>query len=294
MDTLAIAFEDYSTEVATEAVAGQLRVIAEEAKRLHSVDVYRQCLSFVDYTSLNATDTPAHGRSLAEKVNSFSKRYPSLPNVAAICVYPSLVEPVRKTLKAEGVRIAAVAAGFPAAQTFLEVKLKECRLAIEAGASEVDVVISLGYLLGGEAPTAFGELARIKSEAGGGGCHLKVILETGLLPSLPLVRKASLGSLMAGADFIKTSTGKVEPAATPEAALVMCQAIKDYHAQTGKKAGFKAAGGIATTADAVMYYAIVKHVLGEAWLTPALFRIGASRLANKLLSDITGKEEKHF
>ncbi|MDR1416100.1 MAG: deoxyribose-phosphate aldolase, partial [Prevotellaceae bacterium] len=144
-------------------------------------------------------------------------------------------------------------------------------------------------------PAAIEELTQIKSKAGGGSSFLlKVILETGLLPSPLLVRKVSLISMIAGADFIKTSTGKLEPAATPEAALVMCQAIKDYYAQTGKKVGFKAAGGITTSAEAVMYYAIVKHVLGEAWLTPTLFRIGASRLANKLLGDITGKEEKYF
>lgn len=275
-------------------MAKELSLIGAEAKQLRSVDVYKQCLSFVDYTSLNATDTPAVGQSLAEKVNNFSPRYPGIPNVAAICVYPSLVGAVRLALTAKNVKIAAVGAGFPAAQTFLHVKKVECEMAVGAGADEVDVVMSLGYFLGGNCDAAFNEVLGLKTDSVGKDRCLKVILETGLLPSLPLVRKAAVGCMRAGADFLKTSTGKVTPAATPEAALVMCRAVKDFYSQTKIKTGFKAAGGIATSADAVMYYAIVRRVLGEEWLTPSLFRIGASRLANSLLSDITGKEEKYF
>jgi deoxyribose-phosphate aldolase len=289
-----IPFEDHNPDVDVDAVAKELSVIGEEAARLHNVDVYKQCLSFVDYTSLNATDTPAVGKSLAERVNHFSAHYANIPNVAAICVYPSLVDAVRLALTAKDVKIAAVGAGFPAAQTFLHIKKAECKMAVDVGAAEVDIVMSLGRFLSGDYSAAFNEILSIKTDAVGKDHCLKVILETGLIPSLTLVRSAGIGCMMAGADFLKTSTGKVAPAATPEAALVMCRAIKDFYGQTKIKTGFKAAGGIATAADAVMYYAIVKHVLGEEWLTPSLFRIGASRLANSLLSNITGKEERYF
>ena len=190
--------------------------------------------------------------------------------------------------------IASVGAGFPSSQTFYHVKKLECQLAIEAGADEVDMVMALDCFLSGNNYTTFRQISDIKEADIGRNHYLKVILETGVLPSLRSVRQASVGCMKARADFLKTSTGKVSPAATPEAALVMCQAIKDFYAWTHVRVGFKAAGGIATTADAVMYYAIVKHVLGEAWLTPSCFRIGASRLANSLLSDITGKREEYF
>ncbi|MDR3187821.1 MAG: deoxyribose-phosphate aldolase [Prevotellaceae bacterium] len=287
-------FNNNNPSVDAKEVARQLGEIAQAAKSLHNANVYRQCLSVVDYTSLNATDSPARGKLLAEKINHFSTRYPSLPNVAGICVYPSLVEGVRSALTEKSVKVVSVAAGFPASQTLFSVKKLECEAAVAGGATEVDVVMSLGRFLDGDDHFTFHEIASLKAALTGKGIHLKVILETGLLPSLPLVYKASMGCLTAGADFIKTSTGKVAPAATPEAALVMCRAIKDFYAETGVKKGFKAAGGIATTADAVTYYAIVKHVLGDEWLTPELLRIGASRLANSLLSDITGKEEKYF
>ncbi|MDR0414931.1 MAG: deoxyribose-phosphate aldolase [Prevotellaceae bacterium] len=286
-------FKDLEEEVNPHDIQSRLSGVTAAAGSLHTAEVYRQCLSCVDYTSLNATDTQAHGKLLAERVNRFAASYPDLPNVAAICVYPSLVKIVRETLKAEGVQVASVGAGFPAAQTFLRVKLEECKMAVEVGASEVDVVISLGYFLGDNAQAAFEEVRQVR-EALGSRCHLKVILETGLLPSLSLVRKASLGCMAAGADFIKTSTGKITPAATPEAALTMCLAIMDCYRKTGKKVGFKAAGGITTSAEAVLYYAIVKEILGAEWLAPSLFRIGASRLANNLLSDITGRKETFF
>lgn len=280
-------------EVDAAEVAKQLAVISDEAKRLHSVDVYKQCLSFVDYTTLNATDTLERGRQFADKVNRFAPQYPNVPNVAAICVYPTLVNAVRKTLnKNSGVKIAAVGAGFPSSQTYIDVKIAECVMAVEHGADEVDIVISLGRFLDDDYQTTFDEVAQVKDALG--EAHLKVILETGALKDLTKIRIASLMSMEAGADFIKTSTGKMEPAATPEAALVMCRAIKEFYGQTGKMVGFKPAGGISTTAEAVLYYAIVKHVLGKDWLTPELFRIGASRLANNLLSDITGREEKYF
>ena len=285
-------FETYNMEVKAAETAKMLTAVAEEAKRLHSADVYRQCLSFVDYTTLNSTDTLERGREFAETVNRFPSAYPAIPNVAAICVYPTLVNAVRKTLKAKGVKIAAVGAGFPSSQTYIGVKIEECRMAVEHGADEIDIVISLGRFLDEDYQTTFDEVAQIKDALG--DAHLKVILETGALKEPTKIRIASLMSMKAGADFIKTSTGKMEPAATPEAAVVMCQAIKDFYEKTRKKVGFKPAGGVVTTADAVLYYAIVKRILGKEWLNPELFRIGASRLANNLLSDITGKEEKYF
>ncbi len=284
-------FETYKMEVDEAEVAKQLAVIAEEAKSLQTVDVYKQCLSFVDYTTLNSTDTLERGREFADRVNRFPSQYPGVPNVAAICIYPSLVNAVRKTLKASGVNIAAVGAGFPSSQTYIDVKISECVMAVEHGADEIDIVISLGRFLDDDFQTTFDEVAQIKDALG--DAHLKVILETGALTPTQ-IRIASLMSMEAGADFIKTSTGKMEPAATPEAALIMCQAIKDYYEKTGTKVGFKPAGGIATSQEAAYFYAIVKHVLGKEWLTPEWFRIGTSRLANKLLSDITGKEEKYF
>jgi len=279
-------------KVEAAEVTKQLSAITNEAKLLHSADVYKQCLSFVDYTTLNATDTLKRGREFAETVNRFSSSYPEIPNVAAICVYPTLVNVVRKTLKAPSVKIAAVGAGFPSSQTYIDVKIAECVMAAEHGADEVDIVISLGRFLDDDYQTTFDEVAQIKDALG--DTHLKVILETGALKDATKIRIASLLSMEAGADFIKTSTGKVEPAATPEAAIVMCQAIKDFYAKTGKKVGFKPAGGVVTTDDAVLYYAIVKHILGKEWLNSELFRIGASRLANNLLSSITGKDEQYF
>ena len=276
-------------------MAQDLSVIAEEAKQLHTVDVYKQCLSFVDYTSLNATDTPAVAKQMAKKVNEFPSRYANIPNVAGICVYPTLVRDVYLTLHSERrVSIVSVGAGFPTSQTFYHVKKMECRMAIEACADEVDVVMALHCFLANDHYSTFSQIADIKDNNIGRCRRLKVILETGALPSLQSVRVASVGCMKASADFLKTSTGKVTPGATPEAALVMCRAIKDFYDQTEIKTGFKAAGGIATTADAVTYYAIVKHVLGEEWLRPALFRIGATSLPNRLLSDITGKEEAYF
>ncbi|GHT69735.1 deoxyribose-phosphate aldolase [Bacteroidia bacterium] len=272
-------------------IADALQVIRKEAQTLDTVEVYKKCLSCVDYTTLNATDTLQRGRAFAEKVNNFSAQYPDAPNVAAICVYPALVKAVRDVLKVPGVKIAAVGAGFPAAQTYADVKVQECAEAAAQGADEIDIVISLCYFLAEDYKTTFDEVAHIKRALG--KTHLKVILETGAL-TLAQVRTASIGSIEAGADFIKTSTGKLEPAATPEAAIVMCSVIKEYYDKTGKKVGFKPAGGIVTAEDAVLYYAIVRHILGEAWLTPTFFRIGASRLANNLLSKITGKTEQYF
>jgi len=257
----------------------------------HTTKVLTQCFSFIDLTSLNATDTPAKIAAMMEKVNDFPKQFPKLPNVAAVCVCPNLVPVTRQTLRAPEVKIAAVGAGFPSSQTFIEVKCDECRRTVDTGADEIDIVISLSAFLANEYNIMQEEIRQIKKAIG--KAHLKVILETGAL-SPEQIATASKLSIDAGADFIKTSTGKTEPAATPEAAWIMCQAIKTHFDKTGEKIGFKPAGGIVIAKDAVIYYTIVKTVLGEAWLTPELFRLGASRLANNLLTEITGKPANHF
>ncbi len=283
---------DYSLEVNPSVVSQKLETIKAGMQANMLPDVYTKCFSSIDLTTLNATDTLQKGEKMAKLVSRFSDTFKGLPNVAAICVYPSLVNVVRRNLKADGVKIASVAAGFPASQTFIDVKISECVMAVDNGADEVDIVISLGSFLSGDYDTVAAEIEQMKDAIG--DAHLKVILETGVLPDLNAIRLASLLAMEAGADFIKTSTGKLEPAATPEAALVMVEAIYDYYKETGVKVGFKPAGGIVTTDDAVLYYSIVQSVLGDEWLTPELFRIGASRLANNLLTDITGLTAQYF
>lgn len=248
--------------------------------------------SCIDLTTLGAEDTQEKGRIFAEKVSLFPRHFIELPNVAAICVYPTLVKSVRKALKDHKVAIAAVAAGFPSSQTFPEVKELETSMAVEAGATEIDIVISIGTFLEGNTALMMQEIAGVKKSCG--EAHLKVILETGALKTPENIWRASMLSMQAGADFIKTSTGKMEPAATPEAAWVMCSAIKEFYTRTGKKIGFKAAGGIVESSDALFYLAIVKDILGKEWLNPSLFRIGASRLANNLLTAITEEKISYF
>ena len=227
-----------------------------------------------------------------ERVNDLENEYPDLKNVAAICVYPNFAKIVSQSLEVESVNIACVSGGFPSSQTFTEVKVAETALALADGATEIDIVIPVGKFLSGDYEGMCDEIEEIKSICG--DHHLKVILETGALKSVDNIWKASILAMYSGADFIKTSTGKQEPAATPEAAYVMCQAIKAYHEKTGRKVGFKPAGGINSVGDALVYYTIVKEVLGKEWLNNTLFRIGTSRLANLLLSDIVGEEVKFF
>lgn len=285
--------EKFSIEVDEKEVERNLIKIKEIAKsREKDAEVLKKCFSLIDLTTLNSTDGEERGRQFAEKVSGFNKQFPDLKNVAAICVYPTLVTTVKENLTAKNVKIASVAAGFPSSQTFIDIKLSECQMAIEFGADELDVVISLGAFLEGDYFTVFSELQQIKDVAD--ETHVKVILETGALPTLQDIKLASFLAMEAGADFIKTSTGKLEPAATPEAMYVMCEAIKEFHEKTGKKVGVKPAGGVAKTGDATLYYSIVEQVLGNEWLNPELFRLGASRLANTLLTDITGKEVSYF
>lgn len=266
--------------------------IVEKSGDLKSSEWYELALSCIDLTTLNSTDNQNQGEKFAMKVSGFPDAFPELPNVAAICVYPTLVESVKKNLNAPGVKLASVCAGFPSSQTFLDVKVMETKMAIQKGATEIDIVLNLGNFLAGDYPAVIQEISILKRACG--EANLKVILETGALKSHTQIWKASLMVMQAGADFIKTSTGKLEPAATPEAAWVMCSAIKNYYEKTGTKIGFKAAGGIVEPADALKYIAIVKEILGKEWLNNKLFRIGASRLANNLLTVIKGETIVYF
>ena len=283
----------YNTNLNDKDVAAQVAAIIDaKVADNNNLDVKKFLFNCIDLTTLNTTDSDESVMKFTQNVNRFEESYPDLKNVAAICVYPCFAEIVRDTLEVEGVNIACVSAGFPSSQTFTEVKVAETAMAIMDGADEIDIVISVGKFLSGDYETMCDEIAEIKAT-----CkekHLKVILETGALQTAENIKKASILSMYAGADFIKTSTGKQQPAATPEAAYVMCQAIKEYYEQTGIKVGFKPAGGINCVNDALVYYSIVKEVLGEEWLTNKLFRLGTSRLANLLLSEIVGEELKFF
>ena len=248
-----------------------------------------ECLHQIDYTTLSADDTIAKVEGMANAVNTFEQKFPGIPNVAAICVYPAMAEFVRKALKDPKFNIACCCAGFPAAQ---EIKVAETALALKAGATEVDIVLSVGKFLEGRYQECFDEIAEIKAVCG--EHHLKVILETGLLKTAENIWKASILSMAAGCDFIKTSTGKISVNATPEATFVMCNAIKVWREKTGVKMGYKPAGGVSTTDEAVQHFTLVKEILGGEWLNNEWFRFGASRLANNLLSSIVGKETKHF
>ena len=230
--------------------------------------------------------------AMARRAAEFEMDCPHLQNVASICVYPPFVETVGLNIDGTPLRITSVAGGFPSSQTFLEVKMLEVAMAIENGADEVDIVVNVGKILSGAYDEAANEIEVLREESD--GATLKVILETGALKSPEMIYNASLLAMAAGADFIKTSTGKIDVSATPEAAVVMCKAIKEYHDKTGRKVGFKAAGGVRTAEDAALYYTIVKEILGEEWLTTDLFRIGASSAANNILSAIEGKEIKYF
>jgi deoxyribose-phosphate aldolase len=249
-------------------------------------------LSVIDLTSLNTTDNKSHILHMTGKVNGFFGRYKNIPNVAAICVYPNFVPVVKEKLTAKNVKIASVAGAFPTSQTFRSIKVAECKMAADSGADEIDIVIPVGSFLGDDFAAVADEIREIKNVIG--DTLLKVIVESGLLEHPEQIFKASMIAMDAGADFIKTSTGKTNVSATPEAAFVMCRAISVFYEETGIKVGFKPAGGIVTSGDAAIYFNIVRNALGEEWLNPGLFRIGASRLANNILSDIVGCRADHF
>lgn len=285
-------FKQYNCDINDEQIKQDIeKIISANYTENNNPEVYKLCLNSIDLTSLNCTDTQSEIIELVEKVNNFTDVYPHLPNVAAICVYPSLV-PVVKEYLTEKVEIASVAAGFPASQTFIEIKVAETAMVVMEGASEIDIVISVGKFTTGEYQEVYEEISEIKAAAR--EAHLKVILETGALQSGTHIKKAAILAMASGADFIKTSTGKTPVAATLEATYIMCTSIKEWFEKTGTKIGFKPAGGIVSTEDAVKHYTIVKEVLGDEWLNNKMFRIGASRLTNNLISSIEGKEVKYF
>lgn len=287
------ALSKYQTNLKDDEIAEKTaRLIENHLEENNTKEVKKFLFNCIDLTTLKCTDSDTSVMKFTEKVNEFVDRYPDLKNVAAICVYPNMAEIVNDTLEADDVKIACVSGGFPSSQTFIEVKVAETAMAIHSGADEIDIVISVGKFLSGDNEGMCDEIEELKEVCG--DKHLKVILETGALGSASNIKKASILSMYSGADFIKTSTGKESPAATPEAAYVMCQAIKEYFLETGRKVGFKPAGGINSVHDALVYYTIVKELLGEEWLTNELFRLGTSRMANLLLSDIVGSETKFF
>ena len=282
-----------SQVIADDAVVtAEVKKIVEKAGQYANSDVYQFLFSSIDLTTLSTTDTQTSVAQFVKRVNDFDNDYPQFKNVAAICVYSNFAEIVRSNLEVSGVDIAVVAGGFPSSQTFTEVKVADAALAVAGGANEVDIVMNLGYYLDNNYAELSDEIIEIKHAIR--DAKLKVILETGALKSAEDIKRASILSLYSEADFIKTSTGKIYPGASLEAAWVMCQCIKEYYEKTGRKVGFKAAGGIRTTEEAVQYYAIVKEVLGDEWLNQDLFRIGASSLANSLLSSMLGEEIKYF
>lgn len=257
-----------------------------------SKDILIDILNLIDLTSLEGTDTNSKIIEMTEKVNNFNNVFPNYKNVAAICVYPAMVETVKKALTAKNINIAAVGAGFPASQTFLSVKLAECDLCVVKGASEVDIVISIGKFLSQNYDFVAKEIALLKNVIG--DKHLKVILETGELKTLENIKTASILAMESGADFIKTSTGKTPTSASLEAVYIMCESIKEYYEKTGKKIGIKPSGGIRKAEEAIMYYRVVESILGKEWLNNKLFRFGASSLANNVSSNLENKEVKYF
>jgi deoxyribose-phosphate aldolase len=269
-----------------------LKRVDASAPKVADKHLLMSILNVIDLTSLNTTDNKSILIHLTGKVNSFQSRFTNIPNVAAICTFSNYVSVVKEKLTAKNVRIAAVAGAFPSSQTFRSIKVAECKMAIDAGADEIDIVIPVGAFLGNDYALVAEEIREIKEAIG--ERLLKVIVESGLLGNYESIYKASTIAMDAGADFIKTSTGKTNISATPEAAFVMCRAVSDFYSETGIRVGFKAAGGIITAADAFNYYKIVSYCLGKEWLNNNFFRIGASRLANNILSEIAGERHEHF
>jgi deoxyribose-phosphate aldolase len=283
----------YNLNVSDEEVkAAVQKLIAEKVHENDTLEVKKFLMGSVELTTLKTTDSETSVMAFTEKVNQFDEAYPDLPHVATICVYPKFAKVVSDTLEVDGVEIACVSGSFPSSQSLIEVKTIETQLAIKDGATEIDIVMNVGAFLEGDYETVVDEIQQQKEACG--EHDMKVILETGCLKTATNIKTASILSMYAGADYIKTSTGKEMPAATPEAAYVMCQAIKEYYDQTGIQIGFKPAGGLNTVMDALIYYTIVKEVLGEKWLTNKWLRLGTSRLANMLLSEVIGEEVKFF
>ena len=292
-------FSKYGYALDPESMNRNLGIIAANLEASASEQVYKDCFSMMDLTTLKTDDTPASVTKLVNKVNAFNETYPEWPLPASLCVYPNFAAVVKEARKCD-VNITVVSACFPSSQSFLEVKLRECEIAVEQGADEVDIVLALSSFLAGDYEAAANEIRQVRrvidaaAAKQGRNVHLKVILETGLLKTSENIANASFLAMEAGADFIKTSTGKVDVNATPAAAYVMCECIAKYHAATGKKIGFKPAGGISTAADALCYYRIVETILGKEWLNKELFRFGVSRVANSILSAVEEKSVNFF
>lgn len=289
----ALALSKYNTHLHDDEVRMKVdKLILNKLDENDNLEVKKQILNCIDLTTLKCTDSEESVLKFTEKVNDLTDSYPDIPTIAAVCVYPNMAEIVSDTLEADGVNIACVSGGFPSSQTFMEVKVAETAMALHCGADEIDIVMPVGKFLSGDYEGVCDEISELKDICG--DKKLKVILETGVLITAENIKKAALICMYSGADFIKTSTGKEAISATPDAALVMCEAIREYYKETGRKVGFKAAGGINTVKKALAYYTIVKEVLGNEWLNNEWFRIGASSLANPLLTEITGQEIKLF
>ncbi len=288
------ALAKYNTDIDDQEVRDTVRkIIAEKVPENDNMDVKRFLFGSIELTTLKTTDSDTSVLAFTERVNDFDNEYPELPHVATICVYPCFAKTVAESLEVDGVEIACVSGSFPSSQARIEVKVAETSLAVADGATEIDIVMPVGKFLSADYEGVCDDIAELKA-ACGESVAMKVILETGALKTASNIKKASILSMYAGADYIKTSTGKLEPAATPEAAYVMCQAIKEYYDKTGIQIGFKPAGGINSVMDALIYYTIVKEVLGKKWLTNKWFRLGTSRLANMLLSELKGEQIKFF
>ena len=284
----------YNTNIDDNAVRDAVRnIIAEKVSANDTIDVKKFLFGSIELTTLKTTDSDTSVLAFTERLNDFDNQYPDMPHVATVCVYPCFANTVAESLEVDGVEIACVSGSFPSSQARIEVKIAETSLAVADGATEIDIVMPVGKFLSGDYEGVCDDIAELKA-ACGETVPMKVILETGALKTATNIKKAALLAMYAGADYIKTSTGKLQPAATPEAAYVMCQAIKEYYDETGIQIGFKPAGGINSVMDAIIYYTIVKEVLGKKWLTNKWCRLGTSRLANMLLSEIKGEQIKFF
>ena len=288
------ALSQYNCELNDADIKAKVKdIIATKVPENDTLDVKKFLFGSIELTTLKPTDSDVSVMAFTERVNAFDNEYPNLPHVATICVYPCFAEIVKDTLEVEGVEIACVSGSFPSSQARIEVKVAETALAVKDGATEIDIVMPVGKFLSGDIEGVCDEISELKAICGE-NVPMKVILETGCLGTASNIKKASILAMYAGADYIKTSTGKEKISATPEAAYVLCQAIKEYYEKTGIQIGFKPAGGLNTVMDAIIYYTIVKEVLGEKWLTNKYLRLGTSRLANLLLSEIEGEEIKFF
>lgn len=292
MDRYSKVLKESNVPVDKEYIKKELGKISEKLPELRTQEVYTKIFNCIDLTTLNTTDSQNSVTAFVQRVNDFDNEYPQYPNVAAICVFSNFAGVVKSVLEVSGVRTAVVAGGFPSGQTFTEVKVADSALAVSEGADEIDVVMNLGLLLDGNYEELCDELIEVKHAIK--DAHLKVIIESGALKEPEQIKNASLLAMYSDADFIKTSTGKVYEGASPEAAYVMCHCIKEYYEKNGRKVGFKAAGGVRNAEDALLYYAIVKEVLGDEWLNNSLFRIGASSLANSILAKMQDESEVRY